>query len=657
MIPSRTLLYLNSLLMVASAIFLAPRDSQVCLAQGGRTGKASQSPKAMLERLQALHSSKKYSEERDLELANIGLFQSAEEPFRYSFTRLAMDNANKHFGMGQVDRVIDLSEAITKVDSHWGHPHFFIGLAMMQKGEQWQATKEFEKAISLARPESPELALYHSHLGRLLSDLGKRDQAKLHLQKANQKPPTSISGLENEIHQLLQRGDDSLALTRIAELQALSKNTEMRAKCLWLKAIALEHMGLHSDSVAACRLVLKEPVGCHLHLEALLTLVESLRKQHQQIEIEKAVEDFYGRYKRQLSADALDRLANVLSLANAKSSAKFRALADSLAPNMVAAKSIRSEFVMGHNLEGSQQLCHSSRDKTSTFTLMAELVKPKELGYAFDAALASQLYELLQDPGWDQEKKRSLREWSAMLENQTWQAFDKIVVLKSGKSNKKHIEQLVQVVRAMKLAPAIGRQLVLLYACSDDLPEALKRADEFVSLHPNDVELRKLRAALSLRLGNVKQVAADLHDLSVKQNADCSIDELHTMQSKWESNMDKVELQRRLWKHDYKDTTTHLKREQLYFMGRIPHAVSVEEQVSLLNNAAKMAIGRRSYTEALQILDRAIKMDSTNHQIYELRSWCLVGLNRREEAQKARYTALLLRRDLRTPNINSPGYH
>ncbi|MBX9666118.1 MAG: hypothetical protein K2X93_00810 [Candidatus Obscuribacterales bacterium] len=648
-----TLVYLFC--MVAYATCVSPFVPQVAMAQTSRSNKPDKSsPQALLKRLHKLHESNNYAEERTLELNSLDIFRAANKNCKLAFTRLTMDNADKHFQKRQFGHAIALCEAIEGIDPAWGHPHYYIGLAMLEKGQRWKATTEIEKAISLTAPGSPELEVYHSTLAQVFKELGKPDLATPHLSKTMKTVTDNALGLENEIHLLLQRRNSKEALTKISKLRALSKDTEMRTRCLWLRAVALSNEGMVSDSVELCRLVLKEPVSHRLHLEALLTLIASLCKQHQEIEAKAVTASYYENNKKQFSADDLDRLASVLFAAKLESWKKFRQLADSAEPSLVAAKSIQSEFSAGQIAEGARRLNHLSSEKEAGYSLTATLIKTSGEDYLLQTALLSNLYKLLQRSDWDQQKLLSLSEWNAMLEKQTWSAFNKTVEHKSNKSNKKYIDALEQVRKGMKLAPSVADQLVLFYACSDDLPEALKKANEVVVLYPGNVQLRKLRAALSLRMGDDQQVAEDLQHLSSTPTTISSIEELQKMQSNWEANTDKTELHRRLWNRNYKDTNTYLIRKQHDYLEQIPHAASTEHVVSLLKNAAKMSIGRGSYTEALEILDRAIKVAGTDYQIYELKSWCLVGLNRRDQAQEARKTALQLRKKFQSNQSLSP---
>lgn len=640
---------------MAYATCASPFDPQVAMAQTNRNNKSDKSsPQAILKRMHILHESKNYSEERALELKNLDVFRGADKNCKLAFTRLAMDNADKHFQMGQIDQVFSLCEAIEEIDPSWGHPHFYVGLAMLEKGQRWQATTEMEKAISLTAPGSPELEAYHSSLAQVFRDLGRPDLAAPHLSQTTKTVTDNAVGMENEIHRLLQRGNSKEALARISMLRAMSKDTEMRTRCLWLRAVALSNEGMVADSVELCRIVLKEPVSHRMHLEALLTLIASLCKQHQEIEAKAVTDSYYENNKKKFSADDLDRLASVLFAAKLESWKKFRQLADSAEPSLVAAKSIQSEFSAGQIAEGARRLNQLSNEKVAAYSLTATLIKTSGEDYLLQTALLSNLYNLLKRTNWDQQQLLSLSEWNAMLEKQTWSAFNKTVELKSKKSNKKYIDALEQVRKEMKLAPSVADQLVLFYACSDDLPEALKKANEFVVLYPGNAQLRKLRAALCLRMGDDQQVAEDLQHLSSTPTTISSIEELQKIESKWEANADKTEIQRRLWKRNYKDTNTYLIRKQHDYLEQIPHAASTEHVVSLLKNAAKMSIGRGSYTEALEILDRALKLDATDYQIYELNSWCLVGLNRRDQAQEARKTALQLRKKFQSNQTLSP---
>lgn len=157
---------------------------------------------------------KEYPDERSftalgISLAKVGDFAAAELTLRDAL-RLAPDKVQAHYFLGvslyfQAERLRQegkLAEATAKyrqaAEATWkatqlkpdhAYAHLYHGLSLNQLDQRAQAIVELETALRCR----PEFVDFHLHLGELLADAGRQDDARKHLENALKLAPPQDS--------------------------------------------------------------------------------------------------------------------------------------------------------------------------------------------------------------------------------------------------------------------------------------------------------------------------------------------------------------------------------------------------------------------------------------------------------------------------------
>ncbi len=215
-------------------------------------------------------------------------------------------------------------------------------------------------------------------------------------------------------------------------------------------------------------------------------------------------------------------------------------------------------------------------------------------------------------------------------------------LLSSGELEEHFIQPIEQSLNCGPLPAYCLEELVLLYARSDDLSRAEEIADACVKQNSSSARLLKLRAAIKLRLGNDSEAMENLRMLSARFGEQCTIEDLRKLRQTFESKLPPDILVRKFRSGLHGDTKEYLLREESYFVKKAELTKRPEPFIE----AAEIAVARCDNSGALRLIDRAQLQGSNASRLFEVKSWALEALGRKQQAKEARSTARSLRKSI-----------
>ena len=146
---------------------------------------------------------------------------------------------------GQGERAVTLLDRAIDLDSTSGDPYFTKGLLLLNLKRQPEA----EQAIRAGLARAPESAVGHYHLGRLLLDAGKGEEAAASLERAIAVNPSfepAYLALAS-IYESRQEQDRAVAVLRKYLQTVNSRNRDIRHQLVRLYVAAKDYQGARKE--------------------------------------------------------------------------------------------------------------------------------------------------------------------------------------------------------------------------------------------------------------------------------------------------------------------------------------------------------------------------------------------------------------------------
>lgn len=608
----------------------------------------------LLNRLSCLQNSE---QEYALELSIFKRFVDSPKAVHDAFTGQTLDTAYRLLVEKKYTQCEQLCRLVESVDPKWAHPHLIHSLLLDRQEKRDAAIVEVQQALKLARVDAnrSDQAEYHRTLANYFLGAGKANEALIHSNEALKLSPKNIAILEQQ-YAIYSAIDSDNAMRVADKLLALSGSPMEKAQALHLKALVLEKKSHFQQSATLCKQAIElAPTSLEPHLTLFSALINLTRL----TEASALAEEYYRQNKSHLSADDLHRIANEFSSENCIAiqcsrqsftstvAATFLRRAQTLEPkNPKYREAYRSRsdayapfiyrlVVQDHNYGKAIEIFkQAGSNPNQSNELAVKILQKIPSNHCWEYfALATVTICLLKQEPPKAQNVQTLSRLSAVACDQ----FDAALDIRLMSINAPVIEFLEELSRRSIAGPLQCRQLIISYACCDELSTALTKANQFVLRFPADEELRLLRATLHLRTGNEKLALADLRSLS--QSKRYSIEDLRSQHRLCEHYLVRDKLFERTWSKKSEETDKHFEREQQYYLAKASTESSNEDRKQMQYLAARMAIAREQFQEALTILGKVEPLDCTG---YELKSWCLQLLNRLEEATQCRQKVIEL---------------
>lgn len=586
---------------------------------------------------------------------------NAPKDLKHRFTRATLDTANRLLIEGNYGQCEELCEAVAAIDPAWPHSFFLYGVALSHEGKLDHAIVRIRRAVKLAKQNNFEADLpsYYLELAKCLLQSGRDAEALEYCREAWRAAPLQKSFLESVYAVLTRLQDHDNAYDAADKLLSLSKTSEEKSKSLHLKALSCAQLQRLHEAEELCR---QSVVLNSSSMEPRLTLMTTLVKLGRPKEGLLVADDFYRDHKAQLKANDLERIAIHLSepslalhywkrayLLDPKNEGYRRELltAQLLSNDRsvdferkidqdIYAKVFFRLVAVDHAYLKAKEVYDRLPSEGNLRLQLASKISKMAAGsrrWEDYAAVTLTLCLLEKEPALPRSRGHQI---ISRLAEVSSRQFEQAIDTRTLKVNHEVVDFNEELIRLGVATPKSCYQLVLTYACSDELQIALQNATEFVRKYPSNDELRVLKAALQLRLGYEKQA---LDTLRGQVRKAYSVEDLRQVRYQWEPYITREKMFDRIWSKKNTETDTHLKREQEYFWAKASACSSVHEKQKLIYLAAKMSIAREKYQEALAMLHTIDHLDKSG---YELKAWCLQALDRPDEAASIRQKVLEL---------------